>query len=146
MAPPKWYCRDTQALGDYCESGGSELYGPFAKQVQQFDEAFEQANRKCETFRDRRRLKGVDTDSYGFLNYGDGVHHVWTSGVDRPENIAWDGNYYGYPHMMCVQFLRTGNLEYFDNFEAHALHVADVHTVHHAERDELVPQITIDRA
>lgn len=22
-----------------------------------------------------------------------------------PENIAWAGNYYGYPHMMCIQFI-----------------------------------------
>lgn len=138
FAPPKWYCRDTRALGDYCEAGGEELYGPFAGQVKRFDEAFEQANRRCQAFRDRRRIKSVETDSYGLLNYGDGVHHVWTSGVDVPENVAWDGNYYGYPHMMCVQFLRTGNLEYFDNFAAHALHVGDVHTVHHAERSELI--------
>jgi hypothetical protein len=138
FAPPKWYCRDTQALGDYCEAGGSELYGPFAERVARFDEAFESANRRCQAFRDSRTIKGLETDSYGFLGFGDGVHHVWTAGVNVPENIAWDGNYYGYPHMMCIQFLRTGNLEYFDNFEAHALHVADVHTVHYSEKSHLV--------
>ncbi len=138
FAPPEWYCRDTQGLGDYCEAGGDEIYGRFAGKVAEFDEAFEFANRRCERFRDSRTIKGVETDSYGFLNFGDGVHHVWTQGVDVPENIAWDGNYYGYPHMMCVQFTRTGNREYFDNFEAHALHVADVHTVHHSERPHLV--------
>ncbi|UCF16336.1 MAG: hypothetical protein JSW59_02540, partial [Phycisphaerales bacterium] len=138
FAPPKWYCRDTEGLGDHCEAGGTELYGPFADAVAAFDEAFESANRRCQTFRDSRTIKGVETDSYGFMGFGDGVHHVWTSGVDVPENISWDGNYYGYPHMMCVQFMRTGNFEYFDNFEAHALHVADVHTVHHSQRTHLV--------
>jgi hypothetical protein len=137
FAPPKWYCRDTQALGDYCEAGGAELYGPFAEKVAKFDEAFELANRRCQAFRDSRKIKGVETDSYGFLGFGDGVHHVWTPGLDVPENIAWDGNYYGYPHMMCIQFLRTGNYEYFDNFEVHALHVADVHTVHYSEKAHL---------
>ena len=137
FAPPKWYCRDTQALGDYCEAGGVELYGPFADKVRKFDEAFELANRRCQAFRDSRTIKGVETDSYGFLGFGDGVHHVWTAGINVPENIAWDGNYYGYPHMMCIQFLRTGNPEYFDNFEAHALHVADVHTVHYSEKEHL---------
>jgi len=137
FAPPKWYCRDTQALGDYCEAGGAELYGQFAEKVAAFDKAFESANSRCRRFRDSRTIKGVETDSYGFLGFGDGVHHVWTSGVDVPENISWDGNYYGYPHMMCIQFMRTGNREYFDNFEAHALHVADVHTVHHSQKTHL---------
>lgn len=138
FAQPKWYCRDTQGLGDYCEAGGFELYGPFTEKVQKFDEAFEFANRRCQAFRDSRNIKGVETDSYGFLGYGDGVHYVWTPNVNLPENIAWDGNYYGYPHMMCIQFIRTGNLEYFDNFEAHALHIADVHIVHHSERKHLI--------
>jgi len=137
FAPPKWYCRDTQALGGYCEAGGAELYGPFADKVRTFDEAFESANRRCQAFRDSRTIGGVQTDSYGFLGFGDGVHHVWTPGVNVPENIAWDGNYYGYPHMMCIQFLRTGNPEYFDNFDIHALHVADVHTVHYSEKSHL---------
>lgn len=138
FAPPRWFCRDTQGLGDYCEAGGPELYGPFADNVQRFDEAFELANRRCQAFRDKRTVRGVETDSYGYLGYGDGVHHVWSPNVNAPENIAWDGNYYGYPHMMCIQFLRTGNREYFDNFEAHALHVADVHTVHYTERTNLI--------
>ncbi len=138
FAPPKWYCRDTQCLGDYCEAGDSGLYGPFAEKVARFDAAFEQANRRNEVFHDARTLKGVELDSYGFLGYGDSVHYVWTPNVNVPENIAWDGNYYGYPHMMCVQFLRTGNLEYFDNFEAHALHVADVHVVHYTPRTQLI--------
>ena len=139
FAPPRWYCRDTQSLGDFCEAGGQELYGEFTEQVRRFDQAFEQANRRCQTFRDSRINNGITRDSYGFLAYGDGMHHVWTNGVDVPENIAWAGNYYGYPHMMCVQFIRTGNVEYFDNFAAHALHTADVHTVHYAaERRHLV--------
>jgi len=138
FAPPSWYCRHTKALGDYCETGRVELYGPFAEKVARFDEAFEIANRRSQAFRDSRTIKGVDTDSYGFLGFGDGVHYVWTSGADVPENIAWDGNYYGYPHMMCIQFMRTGNLEYFDNFEAHALQVADVHVVHHSEKTHLI--------
>ncbi len=139
FAPPKWYCRDTRCFGELCEAGGKELYGEFAPAVKRFDEAFEQANRRCQAFRDLRVKKGVRTESYGFLGYGDGVHWVWTPNVDVPENICWDGNYYGYPHMMCTQFLRTGKLEYFDNFEAHALHVADVHTVHYAaERKHLL--------
>ena len=138
FAAPKWYCRGTQSLGDYCEVGGPELYGAFAEKAKKFDDAFELANRRCQAFRDQRRIKGVDTDSYGFLGYGDGVHYVWTPNVDLPENIAWDGNYYGYPHMMCIQFIRTGNPEYFDNFEAHALHVADVHVVHHTDRTHLI--------
>jgi len=138
FAPPSWYCRHTKALGDYCEAGGTELYGSFAENVVAFDRAFESANRRCQAFRDSRTIKEVKTDSYGLLGFGDGVHYVWTQGVDVPENIAWDGNYYGYPHMMCIQFIRTGNLEYFDNFEAHALHVADIHVVHHTERTHLI--------
>lgn len=138
FAPPKWYCRDTQCLGDYCEAGGSDLYGDFSGAVEIFDEAFESANRRSQQARDMRVIRGVNTDSYGFLNYGDGVHWVWEEGVDVPENIAWAGNYYGYPHMMCIQFIRTGSAEYFDNFEAHALHVADVHTVHYTEKEEII--------
>lgn len=134
FASPSWYCPS----GDYCEAGGADLYGPFAAQVAKFDEAFETANRRSQAFRDSRTISGVETDSYGFLGFGDGVHHVWTRDTDVPENIAWDGNYYGYPHMMCIQFMRTGNLEYFDNFEGHALHVADVHVVHHSEKTHLI--------
>ena len=120
------------------DAGGSDLYGGFSEAVKVFDEAFESANRRSQQARDTRVIKGVNTDSYGFLNYGDGVHWVWKEDVDVPENIAWAGNYYGYPHMMCIQFIRTGNAEYFDNFEAHALHVADVHTVHYTEKEEII--------
>jgi hypothetical protein len=42
----------------------------------------------------------------------------------------WEGNYYGFPHAACMQFCRTLKPEFFDAFEQHALHVADVHTVH----------------
>jgi hypothetical protein len=63
FAPPKWYCRDTQCLGDYCEAGGPELYGPFAEKVARFDAAFELANRRNEAFHDSRSLKGVEFDS-----------------------------------------------------------------------------------
>jgi len=91
FAPPKWYCRDTQALGAYCEAGGEELYGRFAGQVKRFDEAFEQANRRCQAFRDRRRIKGVETDSYGLLNYGDNDY-----GQPRGPGMILDFCYQGY--------------------------------------------------
>lgn len=93
FASHDWYCCQTNCLGNYCEAGVTELYGQFAEKVQKFDEAFEEANRRCQKFRDQRVIKDVKTDSYGFLGYGDGVHWVWTPNVDVPENIAWDGNY-----------------------------------------------------
>ena len=60
--------RDTQCPGDHCEAGGSDLYIDFSEVLKAFDEAFESANRRSQQARDMRVIRGVNTDSYGFLN------------------------------------------------------------------------------
>jgi hypothetical protein len=134
LAPPKWYCRDTKVFGPLAESN-PDIYKPeWLPVVKRYDEGFERVFRKFSRMMDGRKAGGTVRDDYGLLEWGDNFHYTKEPKTDDPyirkPMPEWNGNYYDYPHMMCMQFCRTGNLGYFDHFDAHSLHVADVHTVH----------------
>lgn len=129
FASPRWYCRDTKAFGNLVEADLSCYKPEYKHIVEKWDKAFDEAWVKFDKMMDGRTAGGGSRDDYGLLEWGDNFHYT--------KNAAWgkmfeyNGNYYGYPHMMLLQFVRTGKLGYFDHFESHACHVADVHTVHY---------------
>lgn len=129
FAPARWYCRDTRAMGNLVEAD-LDLYKPeYRPIVAGWDKAFEANFAQFDKMMDGRKAGGDFRDDYGLLAWGDNFHY--TKNATWGKMHEWNGNYYGYPHMMAVQFVRTGERAYFDRFDAHALHVADVHTVHY---------------
>ncbi len=131
FAPPRWYCRDTKAFGPLTESD-IDLYEPeYAESVRKYDGDFEKAYDLCRQALDGYTRNRTTMHCYGLMAWGDGFHYALRAGDTRPANIMWNGNYYGFPHMMAMQWARTGHAGYFRMFETHARHVADVHTVHY---------------
>ncbi len=131
FAAPRWYCRDTKAFGLLTEAD-PDLYEPdYLEAVRKFDGDFEKAYDLCRQALDGYTRNRTRMHCYGILAWGDGFHYALQPGDTRPANIMWNGNYYGFPHMMAMQWARTGHAGYFRMFETHARHVADVHTVHY---------------
>ncbi len=131
FAPPRWYCRDTKAFGLLTEAD-PDLYEPeYLEAVRKYDGDFEKAYDLCRQALDSYTRNRTTMDCYGILAWGDGFHWALRPNDTRPANIMWNGNYYGFPHMMAMQWARTGHEGYFGMFERHARHVADVHTVHY---------------
>ncbi len=129
FASPRYYCRDAKAYGDVVEADPAQYKPEYRTLVEGWDKAFEANWKKFQKLMDGRQAGGARNDDYGMLEWGDNFHY--TKKTSFGMMYEWNGNYYGYPHMMALQFIRTGKEEYFDTFDAHALHVADVHTVHY---------------
>lgn len=129
FASAKYYCRDAKAYGNVVEADPAQYKEEYRTLVEGWDRAFETNWQKFQKMIDGRTVGGAYNDDYGMLEWGDNFHY--TKDASFGKLYEWNGNYYGYPHMMALQFARTGKPEYFDTFESHALHVADVHTVHH---------------
>ncbi len=129
FAPPRWYCRDTKAFGLLTEADASLYQEEHLATAKHYDGVLDAHYQTFTELMDGRTRGGSSNDDYGLLEWGDNFHYTKTK-RDGSRMYEWNGNYYGYDHMMCMQFCRTGKLGYFDHFETHALHVADVHTVH----------------
>ena len=129
FAPTRWYCQDTWSFGKVVNADLNEYELQFREAVKNWDACFDAQYQKFNRLMDGRRRAGMLRDDYGLLVWGDNFHWALSRGGRR--RPQWNGNYYGYPHMMALHFIRTGKLGYFDHFESHALHVADVHTAHY---------------
>ena len=65
---------------------------------------------------------GLTRDSYGFYTWGDTFHWSWKNFGKSPKQtpewmFSYAGNYYDYPHASLLQFVRTGDRQFFDRFE-----------------------------
>ncbi len=131
FAPTRWYCRDTRAFGDLAEADEALYEEQYRDAMNKYDADFQRSYQNCiENTNSRTRNRNTH-DSYGLLTWGDGYHWSLRRGDTRPINLMWNGNYYGFPHMMGMQWARTGHPGYFRMFKTHARHVADVHLVHY---------------
>ncbi len=129
-AESEYYCRESMAFGRIMERNLA-LYPPeHLEEVQrverELDLGLEDQLRKL----DSRNKNSVTWESYGYLNWGDGMHYAWEPGVHVARNIAWNHHYYDLPHMCCVEFVRTGDYRWLDYFLSRAHHLMDVHMVH----------------
>jgi len=130
VASPRWYCRDSKAFGNLVDDGNIlsvEGQEAFRKYLEWWTTNFDNIKR----IRDGQQMRGVYRDAYGWLEFGDGWHYVWQPGNSDPRNLAWDGNYYDFPHACLLHFLVTGRWDFFDFFVEHVRHLGDVHLVHY---------------
>jgi hypothetical protein len=130
MAPLRWYCRDTKAFGNLVEADES-LFAGRRKTLEAYLNWWTANFDNIKRLRDGRAFRGIYRDAYGWLDFGDGLHHVWEPGNSNPRNLSWDGNYYDFPHACLLHFLLTGRWDFFDFFIDHSRQLADVHFVHH---------------
>ncbi len=132
VAPPRWYCRDTQAFGQLSE-GDPAIYDPqYGDVVEAFERRLREAFAHILQTREDRASQPAISNEYGIINYGDGVH--WT----EAGTIYWDDNYYDFPHALILQFARTGDRLYLDNARAYARHLGDVDNVCWATEPERI--------
>ncbi len=130
LAPLRWYCRDTKAFGNLVEADPT-LFGDQRQVLETYINWWTANFDNIKQAREGRSIRGVSRDAYGWLEFGDGFHHVWQVGNGDPRNLAWDGNYYDFPHACLLHFVLTGRKDFFDFFIEHSRHLADVHFVHY---------------
>ena len=135
VAPPKWYTRETKALGGLVESS-PEAYRPeHWPLVERYDrwlttcrDAVLQKRDRGFQFQDRRY------DEYGMLNFGDAMHKLVTNDRRPDFGIHWETEYYDFPHALFLHFFRTGDMKSFQTAVEAAAHLADV-DISHDETD-----------
>ncbi len=128
---PAWYCRGTKVFRDLAEADLSIYKPEWQSAVNDLNVWAEGAvSRPMERWRTTRAGK---IDSYGMLNYGDGVEEIDGDGK-TPERVHWEGGYYDYMHSILLNFARTGNLYYLWLANDQSRHNAEVHHTHHDER------------
>ena len=130
VASPAYYCRESKAFGKLLERNEA-LYPPehleeVRRVEQELDKGLEDQLRKV----DSRTKNSVTWESYGFFNWGDGMHYAWQGGVQEERNIAWNHHYYDLPFMCSLEFVRTADYRWLDYFLSRAYHLMDVHVTH----------------
>ena len=130
VASPEYYCRTSGVFGHLADRDRS-LYPPeYREEVGRVEDELDLGLENQWQKVDSRTKNGVTWESYGFLNWGDGMHYAWEAGVHEPLNIAWNHHYYDLPFMVMLEFVRSGNWRYYDYFTSRAVHLMDVHMVH----------------
>lgn len=124
IAPPSWYCEQTQVFGRLASST-PELYDEETwKIVSAYDERLKKTLEHILKFRD---YNFGDYDHYGMFNFGDVIdfiHGNRSNPGDR--NVTWDNCYYDYPHALFLQFARTGDELFLDTAIEAQHHLMDM--------------------
>ena len=131
VAAPKWYTRDTHALGRLVESSPEAIREEYRPLVRKYDEWLVKARDAVLARRDRGYdFRGEHHDEYGMMDFGDAMHMVVsdTSRVDY--GVHWDTEYYDFPHTLFLHFFRTGDMQSFRTAIEAAAHFADIDIVH----------------
>ncbi|MCX7590239.1 MAG: hypothetical protein N2255_01285, partial [Kiritimatiellae bacterium] len=127
-APSSWYCEQTRAFGRLASSDPTLYPEDIRWLVVNYDFFFEQNLREMLRYRNFNR----GLNAYGMFNFGDHINHVTPERRDKsgerpdPTDVHWDNNYYGFPHAMLIQFVRTGNLDMLEMAEQCSTHLQDV--------------------
>jgi hypothetical protein len=141
FAPGRYYCRDTHCFGWVAESDAALFADKWAK-VEAYDAKLKKSIRRITAKLDGHKY-GLTRDSYGFYTWGDTFHWgAWQGFGKSPKQtpewmFSYAGNYYDYPNAALMQFLRTGDREYWHRFEPNAIHVGDVFTCHYHPNEAL---------
>jgi hypothetical protein len=132
VAQPKWYTRDTKALGRLVESSPEAIRPEYWPLVQRYDRWLVDCREAVLAKRDRGFIFGDRRlDEYGMLNFGDAIHKLVTNDNRRSYGIHWDTEYYDFPHALFLHFFRTGDLKSLETAMEAAAHLADVDISHH---------------
>lgn len=131
-AEPKWYTRETKALGRLVESSPEAIRPEFWLLVQNYDRWLVASRDAVLAKRDKGfEFLGRKLDEYGMLNFGDAMHGLVTD-ASRPDfGIHWDTEYYDFPHALFLHFFRTGDMKSFTMAVEAAAHLADVDISHY---------------
>lgn len=124
VCAPKWYCEDTRVFGP-AGSSTESLYEPERwKMVADYDKRV----REWHDFiaYERRKTNYGSEDGFGEFNFGDHVNYDYDKTTDKPLDILWDNNYYGFPHACIMQFARTADLAYLDTGHEFGTHLQDI--------------------
>lgn len=127
---PAWYCQGTKVFGDLSEAS-PDVYRPeWRDKVAALNKWAEQSvTTPLQRWRTVKAGVNGAVDSYGMLNYGDGVEEH-NDGLE-PEKIHWEGGYYDYMHSIHLNFARTGDLKYLWLANDMSRHNEEVHHTHH---------------
>lgn len=133
VAAPKWYTRDTHALGRLVESSPEAIRPQYWPLVQKYDRWLAASRDAVLAKRDRGfEFSGRRFDEYGMMNFGDAVHMIVTNDRRPGYGVQWDTEYYDFPHALFLHFFRTGDMKSFDTAVEAAAHLADVDISHFA--------------
>ncbi|HUU27620.1 MAG TPA: beta-L-arabinofuranosidase domain-containing protein [archaeon] len=130
VARPQYYCRESKAFGKVLERNPSLYPAEHLEEVLRVEDELDKGLTSMLAKVESRTKNDVTWESYGFLNWGDGMHYAWEPGVHEARNIAWNHHYYDLPHMSCLEFVRTGDYRWLDYFLSRAQHLMDVHVTH----------------
>jgi hypothetical protein len=132
VAPPKWYTRDTHALGRLVESSPDAFRPDYWPLVQQYDRWLTASRDAVLAKRDRGfDFRGRHFDEYGMLNFGDAMHKLIADDRKPDFGIHWETEYYDFPHALFLHFFRTGDLKSLETAVEASAHLADVDISHH---------------
>jgi len=137
VGSPEYYCRESRAFGKVNERNPALYPSQYLEVVERVEEEIDKGFESMLAKVDSRTKNGVTWESYGFLNWGDGMHYAWESGVHEAHNIAWNHHYYDLPHMSCLEFVRTGDYRWLDYFLSRSYHLMDVHVTHFSPSNKL---------
>ncbi|MHC4916636.1 MAG: exo-rhamnogalacturonan lyase family protein [Planctomycetota bacterium] len=141
-APPKYYCRDSQAFGPIAEDN-QELFADKWPEVQKHNGVMLKSLKMLLGKIDGNTYGAVTRDSYGIYAWGDRYHWSWKNWGESPVKShqwrqSWAGNYYDYPYAMITQFMRTGEKLYLERFWSSAVQIGDVHTTNWHPKKALI--------
>ena len=130
--PPKWYTRETRALGRLVESSPEAIRPEYWPLVQRYDRWLAASRDAVLAKRDRGfEFQGRRFDEYGMLNFGDAMHKLITNDRRPDYGIHWETEYYDFPHALFLHFFRTGDMKSFSMAIEAAAHLADVDISHY---------------
>ncbi|MFW6158258.1 MAG: hypothetical protein ACOC8E_02740 [Planctomycetota bacterium] len=124
VAPPPWYCEQTQVFGRLASSDPALYDGDTAKLVAGYDRRLKAT---LEHILRQRDFAFGDYDHYGMFNFGDVIDYIRgnrSNPTDR--NVTWDNNYYDYAHALFLQFARTGDEAFLETAIEAQHHCMDV--------------------
>lgn len=132
VAPPKWYTRDTHALGRLVDSSPDAILPEYWPLVERYDRWLAASRDAVLAKRDRGFVfQGRRLDEYGMLNFGDAMHKLITDDSRPDYGIHWETEYYDFPHALFLHFFRTGDMKSFRMAIEAAAHLADVDISHY---------------
>ncbi|HUQ91094.1 MAG TPA: hypothetical protein VM120_05375 [Bryobacteraceae bacterium] len=132
VAPPKWYTRETGALGRLVESSAEAIQPQYWPLVERYDRWLAASRNAVLAKRGRGyQFEGRTLDEYGMLNFGDAVHKIITDNRKLDYGVHWETQYYDFPHALFLHFFRTGDLVSLRTAVEASAHLADVDISHY---------------
>ncbi len=139
----KYLCRQAAPFGPIAESD-PKFFGDLQPRLKDYDaecrKMLDSHIKRIDgaTYQNKDDQRKFFIEGYGYREWGDAVLWLYPT-VEFPWNVSWSGNYYDFSFACLLQFLRTGDFDYLDQFEPFTMHEADSFTAnHHPTKPELI--------